>query len=202
MCEKTVDSYRPDFPALIAKYPFIRVVDWKNTKDWSKPVFSDTLSCLDCIPNGWQQPWFLETMLECLDAAIKSDGMDPEKIYMTDAKEKYGTLRMDFSTPWVDGKAFSDTCYLFEELAGYFCCKCGKPHVAITRGWICPFCRDCWDDINGPFIEAELQNPSITCYDKDHNPNTRVIDLKPFYDRIVERWKTSCKEELKNEETT
>ena len=69
MRNKTDDSYQPDFPALIKKYPFIRVVEWKKTKDWSKPVFSDTLSCLDCIPNGWQKPWFLETMLETLDSA-------------------------------------------------------------------------------------------------------------------------------------
>ena len=167
------------------------MVDWKKTQDWSKPVFSDTLSCLDCIPNGWQKPWFLETMLEALDSAIKADGMDPEKIYMTDAKEKYGTLRMDFSTPCVDGNAFSDMCLIFEELAGYFCCKCGKPHVSMTKGWICPFCKDCWDDINGPFVESELMNPTITGYGKDIEPYTRYLDIKPHYERIVERWKAT-----------
>lgn len=184
MFNKTDDSYQPDFPALIKKYPFIRVVDWKKTKDWSKPVFSDTLSCLDCIPNGWQKPWFLETMLEALESAIKSDGMDPEKIYMTDAKEKYGLLRMDFSTPVTEGHAFSDMCLAWEELAVYFCCMCGKPHVSISRGWICPYCKDCWDDINGPFTEVPLVNPKISTWENGERVK-RVIDLKPLYDRVV-----------------
>ena len=184
MFNKTDDSYQPDFPALIKKYPFIRVVDWKKTKDWSKPVFSDTLSCLDCIPNGWQKPWFLETMLEALESAIKSDGMDPEKIYMTDAKEKYGSLRMDFSTPVTEGHAFSDMCLAWEELAGYFCCMCGKPHVSISRGWICPYCKDCWDDTYGEFKEVPLENPKISTWENGERVE-RVIDLKPLYDRVV-----------------
>ena len=184
------DTYHPDFTALIKKYPFIQSVDWGKTKDWLQPVFSDTLSCLACIPVGWQKPWFLETMLETMAVAIKSDGMDPGKIYMTDAKEKYGTLRMDFCTPMPGGKAFSEVCLVFEDLAGYFCCQCGKPHVSITRGWICPYCRDCWDDINGPFIEVKLEMLTITENTKKNEPITRRIDLKPYYDQVVSAMET------------
>ena len=187
MRNKTDDSYQPDFPALIKKYPFIRVVDWKKTKDWSKPAFSDTLSCLDCIPNGWQKPWFMETMLMSLAASIQADGMDMGKIYMTDAKEKYGSLRMDFSTPVTEGHAFSDMCLAWEELAGYFCCVCGKPHVSITGGWICPYCKDCWDDINGPFTEVPLENPKISTWENGERVE-RVIDLKPLFVKVVSVW--------------
>ena len=169
---------------LLKVFPFIRHVDCEKTTDWAHPVFSETGTFLDCIPDGWQKPWFLETMLMSLKAAIQADGMDMGKIYLTDAKEKYGSLRMDFSTPAAEGHAFSDMCLAWEELAGYFCCMCGKPHVSISRGWICPYCKDCWDDTYGEFKEVPLENPKISTWENGERVE-RVIDLKPLYDRVV-----------------
>lgn len=169
---------------LLEKFPFIRHVDCEKTTDWAHPVFSETGTFLDCIPDGWQKPWFMETMLMSLKAAIQADGMDMDKIYLTDAKEKYGSLRMDFSTPVTKGHAFSDMCLAWEELAGYFCCMCGKPHVSISRGWICPYCKDCWDDTYGEFKEVPLENPKISTWENGERVE-RVIDLKPLYDRVV-----------------
>ena len=174
-------------PELLEKFPFIRHVDCEKTTDWEHPVFSETGTFLDCIPDGWQKPWFIETMLMSLAEAIRKDHMGMDRIYMSDAKEKYGSLRMDFSTPVTEGHAFSDMCLAWEELAGYFCCMCGKPHVSISRGWICPYCKDCWNDKNGPFKEIELFNPSVTSYE-NHVPVKRIIDLKPLYDRVVSVW--------------
>lgn len=172
---------------LLEKFPFIRHVDCEKTTDWEHPVFSETGTFLDCIPNGWQKPWFMETMLMSLKAAIQADGMDMDRIYMTDAKEKYGSLRMDFVTPVTEGHAFSDMCLAWEELAGYFCCMCGKPHVSISRGWICPYCKDCWDDTYGEFTEAPLENPKISTW-KNGERVDRVIDLKPLFDKVVSVW--------------
>ena len=169
---------------LLEKFPFIRHVDCEKTTDWEHPVFSETGTFLDCIPDGWRKPWFMETMLMSLKTAIQSDGMDMGKIYLTDAKEKYGSLRMDFSTPVTKGHAFSDMCLAWEELAGYFCCMCGKPHVSISRGWICPYCKDCWDDTYGEFKEVPLENPKISTWENGERVE-RVIDLKPLYDRVV-----------------
>ena len=169
---------------LLKVFPFIRHVDCEKTTDWEHPVFSETGTFLDCIPNGWQKPWFMETMLISLKAAIQADGMDMGKIYLTDSKEKYGSLRMDFSTPAAEGHAFSDMCLAWEELAGYFCCMCGKPHVSISRGWICPYCKDCWDDTYGEFKEVPLENPKISTWENGERVE-RVIDLKPLYDRVV-----------------
>ena len=169
---------------LLEKFPFIRHVDCEKTTDWAHPVFSETGTFLDCIPDGWQKPWFMETMLMSLKAAIQADGMDMDKIYLTDAKEKYGSLRMDFSTPVTEGHAFSDMCLAWEELAGYFCCMCGKPHVSISRGWICPYCKDCWDDTYGEFKEVPLENPKISTW-KNGERTERVIDLKPLFDKVV-----------------
>jgi hypothetical protein len=181
-------TYRPlRRDEMIKTFPFIRSADASRTSDWSAPVFHDDVSMLDCIPDGWQKPWFMETMLMSLKAAIQADGMDIDRIYMTDAKEKYGSLRMDFSTPVTEGHAFSDMCLAWEELAGYFCCMCGKPHVSISRGWICPYCKDCWNDINGPFKEVPLENPKISTWENGER-NERVIDLKPLYDRVVSVW--------------
>ena len=164
-------------PELLEKFPFIRHVDCEKTTDWEHPVFSETGTFLDCIPDGWQKPWFMETMLMSLKAAIQADGMDMDRIYMTDAKEKYGSLRMDFSTPVTEGHAFSDMCLAWEELAGYFCCMCGKP-----------FCKDCWDDINGLFTEAPLENPKISTWENGERVE-RVIDLKPLFNKVVSVWK-------------
>lgn len=169
---------------LLEKFPFIRHVDCEKTTDWAHPVFSETGTFLDCIPDGWWKPWFMETMLMSLKAAIQADGMDMDKIYLTDAKEKYGSLRMDFSTPVTEGHTFSDMCLAWEELAGYFCCMCGKPHVSISRGWICPYCKDCWDDTYGEFKEVPLENPKISTWENGERVE-RVIDLKPLYDRVV-----------------
>ena len=169
---------------LLEKFPFIRHVDCEKTTDWEHPVFSETGTFLDCIPDGWRKPWFMETMLMSLKTAIQSDGMDMGKIYLTDAKEKYGSLRMDFSTPAAEGHVFSDMCLAWEELAGYFCCMCGKPHVSISRGWICPYCKDCWDDTYGEFKEVPLENPKISTWENGERVE-RVIDLKPLYDRVV-----------------
>lgn len=171
-------------PELLEKFPFIRHVDCEKTTDWAHPVFSETGTFLDCIPDGWRKPWFMETMLMSLKAAIQADGMDMDKIYLADAKEKYGSLRMDFSTPAAEGHAFSDMCLAWEELAGYFCCMCGKPHVSISRGWICPYCKDCWDDTYGEFKEVPLENPKISTWENGERVE-RVIDLKPLYDRVV-----------------
>jgi hypothetical protein len=185
--DTTVTYRRMSFDELLKAFPFIRSVDAEHTVDWSEPVFHDAGSFLECIPAGWLQPWFLETMLISLADAIRKDRMDPRKIYLNDAKEKYGSLRMDFSTPVTEGHAFSNMCLAWEELAGYFCCMCGKPHVSISRGWICPYCKDCWDDTYGEFKEVPLENLKIVSW-KDGEQFERIIDLKPLYDRVVSVW--------------
>ena len=176
---------------LLREFPFIRHVDCEKTTDWEHPVFSETGTFLDCIPDGWQKPWFIETMLMTLKVAIEEDGMSMKDIYMTDAKEKYGSLRMDFSTPVTEGHAFSDMCLAWEELAGYFCCMCGKPHVSISRGWICPYCKNCWDDINGEFKEIPVENVSITTWENDEKIK-RTINLEPLYETVVKIWEETC----------
>ena len=111
LARDTFITYRPlDKRELLKYFPFIKHVDAEKTTDWEHPVFSETGTWLECIPDGWQKPWFIETMLMALKLAIEEDGMSMKDIYLTDAKEKYGSLRMDFSTPVTEGHAFSDMC--------------------------------------------------------------------------------------------
>lgn len=188
LAHDTFITYRPlEKRELLECFPFIRNVDVEKTTDWEHPVFSETWTCLDCIPDGWQKPWFLETMLMSLMLAIQEDGMSMKYIYMNDAKEKYGSLRMSFATPATKGHAFSDMCLAWETLAGYFCCQCGKPHVSMTRGWICPFCKDCWDDINGEFEETAVEDLIITTLENSEQVQ-RTINLVPLYDAVVKIW--------------
>ena len=173
---------------LLTQFPFIRMVDWDATRDWGQPIFRKHGTFMEFIPEGWKKPWFRETMLSDLKKAAIEDGMNyDETMWLADAKEKYGSLRLDFHVQDTDDHAFSDMCLIYEELAGYFCCMCGKPHVSISRGWICPYCKDCWDDINGPFKEAELRNPSVRTW-KDGVEDERQLDLHPYYDKIVDIW--------------
>lgn len=192
LARETFVTYRPlEKRELLEYFPFIKHVDAERTTDWERPVFSETGTCLECIPDGWQKPWFIETMLMSLKSAMQEDGMAMKDIYMTDAKEKYGSLRMDFVTPITKGHAFSDMCLAWEELAGYFCCQCGKPHVSLTRGWICPYCKDCWDDINGEFTEIPVENVSITTWENDEKIK-RTINLEPLYETVVKILEETC----------
>lgn len=58
------------------------------------------------------------------------------------------------------------------------CCVCGKPDVPTSEGWICPFCKDCYDENYNSTITWETlhkeQSPHIMgkyyaekCKDKD-----------------------------------
>ena len=89
LARDTFITYRPlDKRELLKYFPFIKHVDAEKTTDWEHPVFSDTGTWLECIPDGWQKPWFIETMLMALKLAIEEDGMSMKDIYLTDAKEK------------------------------------------------------------------------------------------------------------------
>ena len=73
---------------LLEKFPFIRHVDCEKTTDWEHPVFSETGTWLECIPDGWQKPWFIETMLMTLKLAIEEDGMSMKEIGRASCRER------------------------------------------------------------------------------------------------------------------
>lgn len=169
-----------DSTETIKKYPFVRGIDWDgNHRDYDMTR---------CMPDGWQKPWFRETMLEDLKTAAIECGMDLDKMYLQDCKEKYGGLRLYFGGyGYRDGTGkFDDVVTAYEYLAESFCCVCGKPHVSMTHGWICPYCKDCWREEWGEFKEEEVGDVTISSYDGDKRIVRKIL-LVPYYDRIIAR---------------
>ena len=46
---------------------------------------------------------------------------------------------------YIDRCKISDIINKYTELSYRTCCVCGKPATKISRGWICPYCDDCFD---------------------------------------------------------
>ena len=65
-----------------------------------------------------------------------------------DTKEKYGSLRVDIS---YGNNAMVEMGDILNMLSRWTCCACGKmPRnsngnriIWETKGWICPYCKDC-----------------------------------------------------------
>lgn len=170
-----------DSTETIKKYPFVR----GNDLDGNKRDFDMTT----CMPDGWQKPWFRETMLEDLKNAALECGIDINNLYLQDCKEKYGGLRLYFGGYGFreNTQKFDDTVTAYEYLAESFCCICGKPHVSMTHGWICPYCKDHWREEWGEFKEEKLGDVTISSYDGNERKE-RIIPLGPFFERILARY--------------
>lgn len=89
------------------------------------------------IPDGW-----LKTLGEMLvDEVNAADA----STYVFDAKEKYGSLRIEFIN-----NGDYDTVYRiidkYSVISQHVCAICGKPDVKITHsGWIYPLCKKCYN---------------------------------------------------------
>ena len=126
------------------------------------------------------------------------DGKIPEDVFITDIKEKYGTLRISFNygscfkSPY---EKIDDLIYMAEHLSKYWCCQCGhigrssneKNLVSYrTGGWISYQCKKCakkesWHNIKSYGIKNEYfkkclhSNPHFNMYKDIFNQDfTRV----------------------------
>lgn len=50
---------------------------------------------------------------------------------------------------YIDRCILGDIISKYEDLSERTCCKCGKPATKITKGWICPYCDDCFEKFHG-----------------------------------------------------
>ena len=57
-------------------------------------------------------------------------------------KEKYGTLRWyDNDVPKEIWNEYDAIIRKYEELSARTCCICGAPATKVSKGWICPWCK-------------------------------------------------------------
>jgi hypothetical protein len=88
------------------------------------------------LPEGWMQ-LFLQACEDIREPLEKA--CDLEKFRFLQVKEKYGQMRLYHTG------AITEVCDIidkYEFLSEQVCSECGKPAVAMTRGWICPYCEE------------------------------------------------------------
>lgn len=125
----------------LEKYPWLRMND-----PYPEENNPDEFDMLDCLPHGWIEA-FGEFLCEDLDRVIKAEGLQDE-FRIVEAKEKYGEMRIycDPCTP-----AIMDVLRIYEACSQTICCHCGSIEGVkfSTLGWSSPYCRSCFQKING-----------------------------------------------------
>ena len=86
------------------------------------------------LPSGWTE--LGRKMIEECEAA------EPN-FEIIDLKEKWGSIRVSYY-PYTD--KLRDIVYKYEHLSKQTCCKCGKPAIKISTGWVLPWCDKCGTD--------------------------------------------------------
>ena len=142
---------------LVSKYPFLAYKEYDfNTDSYCVPDdydYSETWA--DSVPDGWWNAFGLqmcEEMKEALDEYNYSD-----KYIIIQIKEKYGQLRIyDNGIP--KGCRVWDVIKKYSDLSEVTCIRCGKPAIKHSLGWICPWCDECAEQINGQFVEIKKED--------------------------------------------
>lgn len=88
------------------------------------------------LPRGWMR-LFLQACGD-IKAPLEKDG-DLDRFRFMQVKEKFGRMRL-----YTNGATseVNDILDKYEFLSEQACSVCGKPAVAMTRGWICPYCDE------------------------------------------------------------
>lgn len=185
------------------RYPFLQRREWdfdkrEYHKDYWKPEDDAVKSGYKKVDepvmefyqddfHGWNE------LILCWAEKVREvflnngDGKIPDNIFLTDIKEKYGTLRISFNygvyfkPPY---EKIDELIYMAEHLSKYWCYGCG--HIGRssnerklvsyrTGGWISYCCRDCakkesWHDIKAYGIKDSYfkkwlhSNPHFNMY--------------------------------------
>ena len=169
--------------AYISKYPFLQVRKIDDT-----PIKG---ACyLDGMPKGWIKA-FAKPMLEDFAKAMREENLDMNEVRIIDVKEKYGSLRWYWGCTH-NSKKLDEITTLYENVASAFCARCGEHPVMMTKGYILPLCKHCWEDwkkretFTGEETTFTPEFPEVT---SSHTENGVMIEetlpLKRLFDRIV-----------------
>ncbi len=121
---------------LIARYPWIRPVNWH----WQRiKVYAFTM--YDDVPIGWKRAFGKIMLEDYREVLIRNDYLD--KFQWIQVKEKYGTLRLYSNA--APEEVFELECK-YDYISGYVCICCGRINVpTLTGGWVEPLCEDCYN---------------------------------------------------------
>jgi uncharacterized Zn finger protein (UPF0148 family) len=88
------------------------------------------------LPEGWLE-LFLQACEDIKEPLEKAGCINDFRFMQV--KEKYGQMRLYHSGA---SQEVNDILDKYEFISEQVCSECGKPAIAITRGWICPFCEE------------------------------------------------------------
>lgn len=182
---------------LITKYPWLATRDWKTgLPERNKYRY---ISLWDEIPEGWIRA-FGEMMCDKVEAALEKDNIQND-VYVEQAKEKYGQLRVYMSGNTESQEILS----IYERISENVCCNCGRPHVPMMNfSWISPYCKNCCLKLQkkhdgfykgeyekyAPEDKSEWRIPNElkwTMFSKDGD-ETRIVDISDYVKEIEQRW--------------
>lgn len=143
---------------LCEKYPFL-VPRW-GYDERTPDDYDYSYTWLDSLPVGWRT---LAIMMceELREELIRCNFLNEYMII--EAKEKFGEIRIyDNGIPY--GCKAWDIIEKYAVLSYYVCCVCGKPDVPVSEGWICPFCKECYEENYNSTVDWETLH-------KDQSPH-------------------------------
>lgn len=139
-------------------------------------------SMLGGMPDGWAFAFGVELCedVRTILIAMEPDGIsDTEQLLtyrVSQVKEKFGELRWYAGGGLVredlgsangrrhDGIArqtIDGIVELYSHVSGRCCATCGTfDDVRLTRGWVCPICRSCWEGEHEKLIQEMRRHPS------------------------------------------
>ena len=159
------------------KYPFLipRYADGEIDEG-----YSDEHIPLE-IPHGWYKLFF--QLCSDIKPILEKEGVLYD-FYFIQVKEKYNKLICYYNNA---PKEVGDIISRYEIMASYICCKCGKPAVFETTGYIASYCDDCFKDYvrhaKGEWIRFEPQYVQTTC--KNGQKQDEIISFENEWNRYV-----------------
>lgn len=120
---------------LIREYPYLqprRMSDGKVSPDYDYQFIVGEHD----LPEGWFE-LFLQACEDIREPLVKAGDLDTFRFLQV--KEKYGQMRLYHSGA---SEEVNDILDKYEFLSEQICSECGQPAVAMTRGWICPYCGE------------------------------------------------------------
>ena len=187
---------------LIARYPWIRPVDWH----WQR-IKGYAFTMYDDVPKGWKRAFGKIMLEDYREVLIKHGFLD--EFQWVQVKEKYGTLRLYSNAA---PEEIYELEHKYDYISGHICIKCGRINVpTLTGGWVEPLCKDCYnkgiekqrrwhvqnhkdgdftytpyEDLHKSMHKIEMV-VKYKCFSKEKGDHVKKCDYSDTIDKIMKR---------------
>lgn len=120
----------------ISQYPFLEM-------KYDDCYPDDENGCwLDCLPVGWINA-FGKNMCEELDNVL---GDYANEWQIAQVKEKFGEMRIYHNgVPQEISNEIESIIDKYTEISYHTCSRCGAKATRYSKGWVIPFCEECFN---------------------------------------------------------